>query len=275
MKKEIQNAVSNIFWKTIFMIFTFAFLNLLILLLFKDYPIVKDVLSNTVSFSSAAATLAAALIAAYLFNDWREQSKFEVKRDYALDALRQTALIHKELLVSLNVISIIENVNTPNMNRTTFDRLESITILKDREKISSLYSPLRILDSLEKNDLVLTKKYSALKVYVLEISSRYLVIKKAYDDYLKTKEITFTDSPFFPGSVGVSIDQVNKKKALRFLKSCIKDKIVFDPELKKSDSLMLGIDDIYHDAKCSDVIIKTKNILDSLEKDLIEKIKPS
>ncbi|MBF7690657.1 hypothetical protein [Acinetobacter pollinis] len=83
MKKEIKESIDNIFWKTIWMIIVFAFLNFLFLYLFKNCTIVKDTLSNTVSFSSAAATIAAAIIAAHLFNDWKEQHNKQIFSNHA------------------------------------------------------------------------------------------------------------------------------------------------------------------------------------------------
>lgn len=50
-----------------------------------DY--IKDSLSNSISFLSAVSTIGAAVIAAYLFSDWREQSQFEEKREIAKNLL--------------------------------------------------------------------------------------------------------------------------------------------------------------------------------------------
>lgn len=97
MKKEIKESIDNIFWKTIWMIIVFAFLNFLFLYLFKNYTIVKDTLSNTIGFSSAAATLAAALIAANLFNDWKDQHNATMYSRFAIEIIETIKNISSQI----------------------------------------------------------------------------------------------------------------------------------------------------------------------------------
>lgn len=57
----------------------------------------KDALSTTGSYYGAAATLGAAIIAAYLFNDWRAQHNKTVEKDAALDVIEKFDIVDLHL----------------------------------------------------------------------------------------------------------------------------------------------------------------------------------
>jgi len=84
----------------------------------------KDALSTTGSYFGAVATLGAAVIAAYLFNDWRVVKQYEIKLDYVLTIKKQT----KELISFINsnrrkFVKYKFKIKSPNLTMQDFNVL--------------------------------------------------------------------------------------------------------------------------------------------------------
>ncbi|WP_288384695.1 hypothetical protein [uncultured Acinetobacter sp.] len=62
----------------------------------------KDALSTTGSYFGAVATLGASVVAAYLFNDWREQKVFDLKIEVINEILTMIDHLEKNLDVFYN-----------------------------------------------------------------------------------------------------------------------------------------------------------------------------
>lgn len=62
-----------------------------------DLTAIKDALNTTGSYFGGIATLAAAIIAAYLFNDWRQERKYLNKKEKAEKALNIIELMVDDL----------------------------------------------------------------------------------------------------------------------------------------------------------------------------------
>lgn len=84
----------------------------------------SDALSTTGSYFGAVATLGAAVIAAYLFNDWRVVKQYEIKLDYVLTIKKQT----KELISFINsnrrkFVKYKFKIKNPNLTMQDFNVL--------------------------------------------------------------------------------------------------------------------------------------------------------
>ncbi|WP_213031208.1 hypothetical protein, partial [Acinetobacter pittii] len=69
---------------------------------------IQDSLSTTGSIFGAIATLGAAAIAAYLFNDWKEQHNKQVTNTLALQAYQEFSIFEKNTLELATYISDLE-----------------------------------------------------------------------------------------------------------------------------------------------------------------------
>lgn len=87
----------------------------------------KDALSTTGSYFGAIATLGAACIAAYLFNDWRAEKNFDLENHYLTNIILGLRDIHAELNemqscslkikeTSYNIISHSSYLNRPRLD---------------------------------------------------------------------------------------------------------------------------------------------------------------
>lgn len=98
----------------------------------------KDALSTTGSYFGAAATLGAAIIAAYLFNDWRDQKKYELEKEYiekfAISVFDIYQLIFSQ---SSQILYMYDNYNK-NENYTIL-RLDNVDFLKISENDRSTH----------------------------------------------------------------------------------------------------------------------------------------
>ncbi|MFL9576490.1 hypothetical protein, partial [Acinetobacter baumannii] len=92
------------------LVLLFLFFTILGILYFYwgDAKAVQDSLSTTGSIFGALATLAAASIAAYLFNDWKEQHNKQVTNHLALQAFDEFSNIEKNTLEFATYISDLE-----------------------------------------------------------------------------------------------------------------------------------------------------------------------
>lgn len=163
--------------------FLFLFITFWIFYVFAwDANAAKDALSTAGSYFGAAATLGAAVIAAYLFNDWRVEKNYDIENQYLSHIVLGLRDIHAELLemqsCSLKIketegkmISYSYYLNRPRLNiQTTINKLEA-----DVEIYSMLMS--------DNESLVLLNH---LKGYCSVFDSQYnQLIHKYYADYIE------------------------------------------------------------------------------------------
>ncbi|MCJ8162901.1 hypothetical protein [Acinetobacter zhairhuonensis] len=130
------------------LVISFAFLLITFWIFYKfswDANAAKDALSTTGSYYGAAATLGAAIIAAYLFNDWRDQSVGELKSQrcleinndlFQIDKLVSNADIFMQVLKDKNddqLFSLLgENIATINNDLKTATTVFLNRIEKDK-----------------------------------------------------------------------------------------------------------------------------------------------
>lgn len=108
----------------------------------------KDSLSTTSGIFGGLATLAAAVIAAYLFNDWKEQHNKQISNSLALQAYEEFTVLEREVFEFANYISDFEELlNSYTGYELTFEALhkeghqiyiQNITNTKSRMGISFL-----------------------------------------------------------------------------------------------------------------------------------------
>lgn len=70
----------------------------------------NDALSTTGSYFGAVATLGAAIIAAYLFTDWRDEKEYDLKTNYLIKCIERAKSIEMDLIALSTVISNIGNI---------------------------------------------------------------------------------------------------------------------------------------------------------------------
>ena len=72
---------------------------------------IKDSLTLTASFFGGIATLATAYVAASLFNDWRHQASFELKKEHVNEICYLLALSYDELHKVKEILINLKKVN--------------------------------------------------------------------------------------------------------------------------------------------------------------------
>lgn len=115
MGRELKNLKPITFSFVVSLAISFIFLMATFYILaFSDPNAMKDALSTTGSYFGAASTLGAAVIAAYLFNDWREQHNKIVESEYLREALvciRDIEIIEKRIRVALKQTTSVLGIN--------------------------------------------------------------------------------------------------------------------------------------------------------------------
>lgn len=94
--------------------------------------------STSVSFLSALSTLAAAVVAAYLFNDWRDQEKYRITSNLAMECLQDYVTAKDKLFFYL-----FQHVY--NTKPITYEELDDL-FFKSHIKITTLNEALRRLN---------------------------------------------------------------------------------------------------------------------------------
>lgn len=113
----------------------------------------SDAFSTTGSYFGAVATLGAAVIAAYLFNDWRVVKQYEIKLNYVLTIKKQT----KELISFINsnrrkFVKYKFKIKSPNLTMQDFN-----VLLNEIHEIENEVVLRLNLISIEMNELYFLK----------------------------------------------------------------------------------------------------------------------
>lgn len=127
MNKTIKTKVRNVVIVSFGLLLVFALTNYFILWIsYKPEDMdIKGIISNTVSAASAIATLAAAIIAAYLFTDWKEQSHMQAKHNAAKDVLLSISKL-SNLAVKYESRANLVVLNPENINEAECNKLKDL-----------------------------------------------------------------------------------------------------------------------------------------------------
>ena len=141
----------------------------------------KDALSTTGSYFGAAATLGAAIIAAYLFDDWKEQADYETKKELSLDIIGLLAAIRFELIMTQEMLINLKLVESHLFLNTDYKNNHWNSFKKN---INTTYPKIKYI----KNnnfiyDFDISKDYADLERYYEHIGTNFQNIIKDYSKY--------------------------------------------------------------------------------------------
>jgi len=151
------------------------------ILAYSEPNAISDALSTTGSYFGAVATLGAAVIAAYLLNDWRVEKNYDLENQYLSNIVIGLRDIHAELLEMQYCSKKIKETNDKlisysyYINRPRLDIQSAINKLKADVEIYSMLMDddklFILLDDLLKDCKIFDNNYNQL-------------IHKYYSDYL-------------------------------------------------------------------------------------------
>lgn len=130
-------------------------------------------------YLSAFATLVAAVVAAYLFNDWREQKDHETKTIYLNNAIKALGEIHISL-ISCRSNSI--NLKTIRSNLIIMPQYIDDLSKQHSDLLITLYSNLEVVKEL-------SQKFELLEIY--HVYDKYIYIFDDYNQKLLSKYKTY------------------------------------------------------------------------------------
>lgn len=141
----------------------------------------KDALSTTGSYFGAAATLGAAIIAAYLFDDWKEQADYETKKELSLDIIGLLAAIRFELIMTQEMLINLKLVESHLFLNTDYKNNHWNSFKKN---INTTYPKIKYIKS---NNFIydfdISKDYADLERYYEHIGTNFQNIIKEYSKY--------------------------------------------------------------------------------------------
>lgn len=157
----------------------------------------KDALSTTGSYFGAVATLGAAIIAAFLFNDWKEQHNKNLEKDAVYKILSTLELYHFPLMKLANELLEIRIGLSKGFTKFQYNmNLKKNPELKEKLKYSA-----KIIESFNGDSRisVLLEKYFE-EFTLLENQTAYYV--HIHNDMKKSMGLTEFDSPLLMCIVG-------------------------------------------------------------------------
>lgn len=140
----------------------------------------KEALIITIGFFGGFATLGAAFIAAYLFNDWRDQHNKQVKNQFSLSAFNQFEIFKKSIFdmqrAIIKLSCYVDMVKSnPNINQDTIPadyNAETISLVERKtneidlefhELIQKIKDMSIVINDREENKIKIQKYFELLK----------------------------------------------------------------------------------------------------------------
>lgn len=169
------------------------------ILAYSEPDAMGDAFSTTGSYFGAVATLGAAVIAAYLFNDWRVIKQYEIKLDYVLTIKKQT----KELISFINsnrrnFIKYKFKIKSPNLTMQDFN-----VLLNEIHEIENEVVLRLNLISLEINELYFLETKKPQDPITAELAEKIKYFEKIgvngnnYDDVWEKRLTTLVLDEYF------------------------------------------------------------------------------
>ncbi|WP_151707453.1 hypothetical protein [Acinetobacter sp. TUM15064] len=138
MNTDIKSLLIRVCGTISYLIVIFFFVTFILFLHNDIKDALKEAWSVSASFLSFLATMGAAIIAANLFNDWREQKKYELEKEYIEKFSASVFDIYQSIFSqSSQILNIYEEYNK-NENYTIL-RLDKVDFLKISENDKSAH----------------------------------------------------------------------------------------------------------------------------------------
>jgi len=217
----------------------------------------KDALSTTGNYFGAAATLGAAIIAAYLFNDWRDQKKYELGKEYIEKFAISVFDIYDSIFSqSSQILYMYENYNKA--KTYTILRLDNVDFLNISEKDKSTHYHSSFISQIipESGFKLIYEDFQECLIYLCWMNDQ------VYNIYFKEILNSNDDSPYI--AYHLEEEKMNQDQLANYKKIM---KIVG----KKSP---LKIENQEKQLTYSELLSKFTNSFDKLNSEIIKHIKP-
>lgn len=147
---------------------------------------------NLGSWFGGIATLWAAIVAAYLFNDWRDQAKHLLNREYAEEVLKIFSLAKRDLRYLLSILNDFEKIGKFAIYE---DKYKNIDIGNTLNKITQLDFRFKFLSKL--SNKVTIQDLGDIERHYTIINQRFKAISLNYVGYFENlqTEIRNNNSP--------------------------------------------------------------------------------
>jgi hypothetical protein len=133
------------------------------------------------SYFGGITTLWAAIVAAYLFDDWKEQADYETKKELSLDIIGLLAAIRFELIMTQEMLINLKLVESHLFLNTDYKNNHWNSFKKN---INTTYPKIKYI---KRNNLIydfdISKDYADLERYYEHIGTNFQNIIKEYSKY--------------------------------------------------------------------------------------------
>lgn len=158
-------------------------------LLSKDQSnsVIKDSLSLIAGFFGGISTLAAAYVATFLFNDWRDEKNYDLENSLLTNILIDLKPIYVELHKIRSDSNNLKKIDDFLIIKTDYLERERIDIYKS---IISLFPNIKIYSEIKKDDTLINLYHSFDKhCFIMDDFYRDLFFKKYQRYYDLTEEV--------------------------------------------------------------------------------------
>ncbi|NNP71232.1 hypothetical protein [Acinetobacter sp. Ac_5812] len=140
-----------------------------------------DNISAFGSILSATGTFYAAFVAIRLFNDWRDQALFELKKEHANQLSNLLSISFDELHKISEIMLNLQRIST---HKVISERYSNFVANDLRDEFYSKQLNAKMLDRLNKSETKIFDSYSKYQTHFLYLVENFNVIQKSYTNYL-------------------------------------------------------------------------------------------
>ncbi|WP_180036102.1 MULTISPECIES: hypothetical protein [unclassified Acinetobacter] len=145
----------------------------------KVLQLTGDDLDAYVSLISAGSTLFAGFIAIYLFNDWRDQKKFEIGKEYGGQILELVNNINKELSISFYRMTINKTMDKFLIALNGIYKESDFNLTDELYKISAIVETLSLITT----DSEIEAVFQELETKILILKNSIGIVENSYKKY--------------------------------------------------------------------------------------------
>lgn len=150
-----------------------------------------DNISAFGSILSATGTFYAAYVAIHLFNDWRDQAGFELKKEHANQLMQLLSISYDELHKISEIMMNLERIRT----HEVLD--EKYSIFQANELRDDFYKnqlPAKMLDRLNKKNVDIFLSFSKYQTHFIFLVESFNAMQKTYTIYLNAQITTMNNA---------------------------------------------------------------------------------